>query len=193
MKVPGSLAVDVERYLGATLTLSNAEHGALLLLLLACACSDSGGISQEDRRLASVTRTSLSAWRSMRSALSPFFCQDPHLGWLPRAGLILASAAEVPRALESPAATADVSPDPWLGVLRNYLSLRSDKKPGDFIATQELISSALRADFEAAGGDFSRLSRCMDALGFDRSRESRGSRSRGYRLRDDVSQLTVTA
>ena len=59
-------------YLGDTMHLTTAQHGAYFLLLLA-AWQAPGPLSDDDRLLARMTRLPLNQWRRMRPTILAFF------------------------------------------------------------------------------------------------------------------------
>jgi uncharacterized protein YdaU (DUF1376 family) len=62
-------------YLGDTEHLSTLQHGAYCLLLFSY--WKRGGLPDDDRQLAAITKLSLKAWRHQRATLQKFF----HSGW----------------------------------------------------------------------------------------------------------------
>jgi len=62
----------VTDYLGDTMHLSTTQHGAYLLLLLACWKSD-GVLPDDDAQLAAITRLSLADWKKNAAVLRRFF------------------------------------------------------------------------------------------------------------------------
>ncbi|HEX3412834.1 MAG TPA: DUF1376 domain-containing protein [Stellaceae bacterium] len=58
-------------YLGDTQHLTTAQHGAYFLLILHYWTH--GGLPDDDRELATITRMPLATWRKIRSVIAPFF------------------------------------------------------------------------------------------------------------------------
>jgi len=62
----------VADYLGDTMHLSTTQHGAYLLLLLAC-WKAGGDLPDDDAQLSAITRMSLLDWRKSAPVLRRFF------------------------------------------------------------------------------------------------------------------------
>ncbi|KGQ19889.1 hypothetical protein LF41_2396 [Lysobacter dokdonensis DS-58] len=62
----------VGAYLGATMHLSTEQHGAYLLLLMAC-WKGNGRVANNDEGLAAITRLPKARWRAHRSTILQFF------------------------------------------------------------------------------------------------------------------------
>lgn len=65
----------VATYLKWTMRLTTEEHGAYLLLIMAC-WTDGGSLPNDDRQLASITKMTLPAWRRAKAVILPFFTVD---------------------------------------------------------------------------------------------------------------------
>lgn len=62
----------VNDYLGDTMRLTTEQHGAYLLLLMAC-WREGGKVPGDPASLASITRMSPKGWASMQPVMEPFF------------------------------------------------------------------------------------------------------------------------
>lgn len=61
-------------YLRDTMHLSTEEHGAYLLLIMACWNSD-GKVKNTDKHCSSIARVTLEQWASIKDAILPFFLE----------------------------------------------------------------------------------------------------------------------
>lgn len=72
MKADTWMAFYVGDYLADTLTLTTRQHGAYLLLILAC-WKGGGFVSSDDETLAAITKLSVKDWQHDKPKLAPYF------------------------------------------------------------------------------------------------------------------------
>jgi uncharacterized protein YdaU (DUF1376 family) len=88
------MAFYVGDYVKNTLKLTTRQHGAYLLLILAC-WQDGGSIDGDDETLATVTKLSLRDWLKERPKLAPYFEVTPQRWTHRRVVRELADAGEI--------------------------------------------------------------------------------------------------
>jgi uncharacterized protein YdaU (DUF1376 family) len=66
-------------YLRKTMHLTIDQHGAYLMLIMACWC-DGGALPDDDEHLAAICRVPVSRWKKLRAAIERFFTID-ETGW----------------------------------------------------------------------------------------------------------------
>lgn len=72
-KRPAALPLFGDAYLADTTHLTTEEHGAYLLLLIACWRQDDCALPDDDRKLARITGLTPRKWKSIRSTIIEFF------------------------------------------------------------------------------------------------------------------------
>ena len=171
----GAISLPIGPYLARTQHLTRDEHGAYLLLLLACS-SSAQGIPDDDHRLAGIARASAAEWSRLRPRMREYFLVE-NGSWFDR-------YRTVPKGLHrgrDSQAQRSQEPNDWSALLERYVNSNPVRRAREFFPTVELCVECLSLAADEAPRVYSRLRVCMNSLGFVRDRDGAGSRARGWR------------
>src|ERR1700751_2579655 len=96
MSAPAFMPFYVGDYLRDTMHLTTEEHGAYLLLIFSC-WTNNGKFPNDDKLLASITKTDMAKWILLRGKLKKFFKVSARMWTQKRIDFELGKADHIPQ------------------------------------------------------------------------------------------------